>query len=283
MKKIYILLVAIGVLAYGRGNPFVSTSSNSEQSTQTSNVLNQYKDFDKKEIKLSDQARVLKYVAVGYQILDGSIEEKKVLIDKRVDWHDPLILMANRPKPKVAEQKQKAPAKAVTVTKVADAPKKDIADEAKKLIPKEDKTVVLEAENRPVEKKLKKKKLHARGLLIQAKQLQQPTFSQEKYEVLKSYKLNYLFSFGVGKRYLVMHPKGELIRDFVMRDPYRLVFDFKKRNSFYTKSKRLSIEPFAKARIGSHDSYYRVVFTLDGASPYKITRHTSSEIIVKLR
>lgn len=64
--------------------------------------------------------------------------------------------------------------------------------------------------------------------------------------------------------------QDEMLRDFILTRPHRIVADFKRESDIpsYLK-KNLSTKYFKELRIGNHKGYYRVVITLDGYYKYK--------------
>ncbi|MCF6173909.1 MAG: AMIN domain-containing protein [Campylobacteraceae bacterium] len=95
--KFITLLLLFSILAVARENPFVPIE-NITKSIQT-NKKDTY--FQALKLKLPDSARVLKSITVSYQNLNGSINKKTILIDKKIDWHDELFFS----KKMIAEQK----------------------------------------------------------------------------------------------------------------------------------------------------------------------------------
>lgn len=74
---------------------------------------------------------------------------------------------------------------------------------------------------------------------------------------------------------LQIDTNDEVIRNFLLVDPHRIVIDFKKdvviKN--YTKKDEQSI--FKEIRIGNHEGYYRVVVELDGLYRYDFKKITN--------
>ena len=64
--------------------------------------------------------------------------------------------------------------------------------------------------------------------------------------------------------------KDQKIRDFLLTNPHRIVIDFKKDLSFYSKKIKLKTFPFKSILIGNHDKFYRIVIQLDGIYSYTI-------------
>jgi hypothetical protein len=73
-----------------RENPFFS--ANDSAKNVTSNIPDTAPPLGTLSYNLPDQARVLKEVTFTYQNADGSIETRKIDLDKALDWHKPLLI-----------------------------------------------------------------------------------------------------------------------------------------------------------------------------------------------
>ncbi|HIP44914.1 MAG TPA: AMIN domain-containing protein [Sulfurospirillum arcachonense] len=62
--------------------------------------------------------------------------------------------------------------------------------------------------------------------------------------------------------------KDKKIRDFLVTSPYKIVVDFKREVSFYTKVYNLKTKYFKSITLGKHSGYYRVAIELDGRYLY---------------
>lgn len=62
--------------------------------------------------------------------------------------------------------------------------------------------------------------------------------------------------------------QDEIIRNFLISDPHRIVMDFKKEIDIKNYTKKDPQIIFKEVRIGSHKGYYRVVVELDGHYRY---------------
>lgn len=58
--------------------------------------------------------------------------------------------------------------------------------------------------------------------------------------------------------------KDQMIRSFLLTNPHRVVFDFKKDVNLKSETKDFSTSIFKKLTLGTHDGYYRAVIVLDG-------------------
>ncbi len=74
---------------FARENPFFSTN---ESKKVTSNIIESKPQMGNIPYKLPDQARVLKEVTFTIQNVDGSIENRKIIVDQSIDWHRPIQL-----------------------------------------------------------------------------------------------------------------------------------------------------------------------------------------------
>jgi len=64
--------------------------------------------------------------------------------------------------------------------------------------------------------------------------------------------------------------KDNMLRNFMLTSPHRIVLDFSRDTSFKPKYFDITEIPFKQIRMGNHDKYYRVVIELDGAYNYKV-------------
>lgn len=64
----------------------------------------------------------------------------------------------------------------------------------------------------------------------------------------------------------------ELIRNFLLAKPHRIVLDFKKNSRLRTYIKEIDKSIFTKIRIGDHKGYYRVVIELNGHHGYDLKK-----------
>lgn len=73
----------------GRENPFFDLST---QKKVTSNIPDYTPSLGSVHYDLPNQSRVLKEVSFTFQNVDGSIETRKMQIDKAVDWHKTIMI-----------------------------------------------------------------------------------------------------------------------------------------------------------------------------------------------
>jgi hypothetical protein len=118
-----------------------------------------------------------------------------------------------------------------------------------------------------------------------------PLFVSQSYTIVdetkstktkkKAKKINFKFiDFDISKNEMLVHTKDELIRNFLLINPHRIVLDFKREAHFLSYEKSLTTLPFKELRIGNHDGYYRVVISLDGHYQYEIDPLGSSYKII---
>lgn len=71
----------------------------------------------------------------------------------------------------------------------------------------------------------------------------------------------------------------EILSDFSIGNPSKIVLDFKSDNIQPTKNIRLKDSLFKRIDFGSHKGYYRLVIYLDGKYSYKIQKDSTGYII----
>jgi hypothetical protein len=91
-----------------------------------------------------------------------------------------------------------------------------------------------------------------------------------------------LIGFQAFSNRLLITTNDELLRHFLVADPYKIVVDFKKDTAFYTQNLPIEFGAFKKITLGSHNDYYRAAILLDGHYAYDIKKiDTGFEIILK--
>lgn len=83
--------------------------------------------------------------------------------------------------------------------------------------------------------------------------------------------LEYLSMIVSGKT-LKLLTKHELLRNFLLADPHRVVMDFKSDAEVKNYVKKDINSIFKKIRVGNHDKFYRVVVELDGHYKYSFKK-----------
>lgn len=95
---------------------------------------------------------------------------------------------------------------------------------------------------------------------------QEPKSSQEpSFKTIASIKDVTLLA---SNKTLKIVTQDEIIRNFLISDPHRIVMDFKKEIDIKNYTKQDPQIIFKEVRIGSHKDYYRVVVELDGHYRY---------------
>jgi len=110
LLKIFKFLIAILIATTldARENPFQSLvgANEVEEIGVSTNVADIVEPYSGSTVSLPSSARVLRSIDFIYQNLDGSIAKKTLLVEKGIDWHEPLVITHNKKKEssKVTEQ-----------------------------------------------------------------------------------------------------------------------------------------------------------------------------------
>ena len=87
-------------------------------------------------------------------------------------------------------------------------------------------------------------------------------------------------AYSVYKNKIKLSTENEIISDFSIGNPTKIVLDFKCDKIFPSKSVRfVKKTPFQRIDFGSHDGYYRLVIYLDGKYNYEILKDTKGYVI----
>lgn len=89
MKYSYLLACLLSLLAFGRDNPFISTTV---ADSNTTNIITKLADFSQTSVNLPSDARELEAVVVVYKSVDGSLKQKRVEIGASFDWRDTIYI-----------------------------------------------------------------------------------------------------------------------------------------------------------------------------------------------
>ena len=89
-------------------------------------------------------------------------------------------------------------------------------------------------------------------------------------------------SFYSSEKTLKILTNDNMIRNFLLVNPHRIVIDFKKDAKLKWMSKVNKNNVFSKIRVGNHKGYYRVVVELDGYYRYKMQK-IANGYLFKLR
>lgn len=99
---------------------------------------------------------------------------------------------------------------------------------------------------------------------------------QKKKIYKKLYSLPFI-SFYQNQKSLKVVANANMIRNFLLVHPHRIVFDLKQNLEMRSFSKKLlQNKTFTKIRIGNHKGYYRVVIELDGYYSYSLHKNKNN-------
>ncbi len=91
-----------------------------------------------------------------------------------------------------------------------------------------------------------------------------------------------ILSISLDGKSIHLKTQDKKIRNFLVTDPHKIIVDFKREISFFTKTYKLETRYFKTIRIGKHSGYYRVAIELDGKYLYS-KRKTEDGYIFTLR
>jgi len=83
--------------------------------------------------------------------------------------------------------------------------------------------------------------------------------------------LSFIEFYNINKELKIV-TKDEIIRDFLLVKPHRIVLDFKRDIDIRSYEKDILKSSFTKVKIGNHKGYYRVVIELDGYYRYRLKK-----------
>lgn len=92
-------------------------------------------------------------------------------------------------------------------------------------------------------------------------------------------KIDTLLTYTSYKDKMKINTNNELIADFSIGNPSKIVLDFKSEKIAPSKIIRIKDSLFKRIDFGSHNGYYRLVLYLDGKYHYKIEKDTSGYLI----
>ncbi|TKX31137.1 glycoprotein CgpA [Campylobacter estrildidarum] len=87
-------------------------------------------------------------------------------------------------------------------------------------------------------------------------------------------------SYAVYKNKIKLNTSDELISDFSVGNPSKIVIDFKSNSISPTKNIRLKNSIFKRIDFGSHKGYYRLVIYLDGIYNYSIQKDATGYMVI---
>ncbi len=79
-------------------------------------------------------------------------------------------------------------------------------------------------------------------------------------------------SFHIENKTVNIDAENEIIRDFALAEPTKIVLDFKRDANFYSKNIETKMAFFKNIAIGNHEGYFRVAIELDGKYRYKLEK-----------
>jgi len=94
MIRVFLSLLLILISLNARENPFFPSSGEADI-TYTSNQETKVEPLKRATITLPSSARIIESVTVKYKNLDGSLEQKSIVLGNSVDWHLPLFISQN--------------------------------------------------------------------------------------------------------------------------------------------------------------------------------------------
>ncbi len=107
-------------------------------------------------------------------------------------------------------------------------------------------------------------------------QVQKSASRQDSYQSIASIKHLSLLS---SQKSLKLVTKDEVLRNFLLVNPHRLVVDFKRDSNMKSYIKKIQNSIFKEVRIGNHDGYYRAVIELDGLYRYNFKKISDGYLI----
>lgn len=247
MIRILLITLFLLINTQARENPFFPMEGEKDI-PYTSNLNKKTPKLKRATITLPSQARVIKKVTIEYENLDASQETKSIELDNTVDWHLPIFISQS-----YTEQPTERPIVKKRIVKKATVKKSTV----KKSISKKSPPKKVIAKETSTEKLVEKK-------------------TTGKYKNIAQIEYAKFFAF---EKNLEIVTNDELLRDFLLVQPHRIVMDFKRESSMKTYLQNVKNSIFTKIRIGNHDGYYRVVVELDGYYRYKLKKLSSGCLI----
>lgn len=273
--------MSVAILS-ARENPFVPISE-LNTSVMTTNIVEQYPEFDRQDIKFPSDMSLLLGITIRYRANDGSIKEKVISdINKTVDWKNEYVIeKLKNPEPMVAKKldvsvtmPELALPKVAAPVKISD--KNDTNLTAKKDI---NRTLSMSAPS-VVMINLDTQKSNE---VVKAQSAQEPAKTPIDVKITPNVKpktnihssskiVNFMnfVKFDANDGELKILTKSKNIKHFAYEDN-KIVMDFSRPpRSFKTRALKFENGVFKGAIIGWHDSYYRVVVMLDKKRKYKL-------------
>ncbi|ULO01539.1 AMIN domain-containing protein [Campylobacter sp. RM5004] len=204
--------------------------------------IEEIKELQKIAFNVPSDARILNKIKLIYTNVDGTLKEYEIDVNQGLDWHKVYMML-----------------------------------DARELSIKEDKEQKTELK---VEDKIKL-------ALNKEEEKEQPIKTPEIVEEVKQYKpLEYTFSndFNVilDKKNIHIKTHNNLLREFSLKNPNRIVMDFKTNYVLQNKHFKMEADYVDEIYSGVHRNFYRLVIKLDGIYDYDIQKNVG-EYIIKLK
>ena len=90
IKKVLLILIVSQIYLLARDNPFSPTLN---LDVTTNNTVDEIPYFQKTTTTLPSTARILKKIKIEYQNIDGSVNSKEIVVDKKIDWHNQIEII----------------------------------------------------------------------------------------------------------------------------------------------------------------------------------------------
>lgn len=204
--------------------------------------IEEIKELQKIAFNVPSDARILNKIKLIYTNVDGTLKEYEIDVNQGLDWHKVYMML-----------------------------------DARELSIKEDKEQKTELK---VEDKIKL-------ALNKEEEKEQPIKTPEIVEEVTQYKpLEYTFSndFNVilDKKNIHIKTHNNLLREFSLKNPNRIVMDFKTNYVLQNKHFKMETDYVDEIYSGVHRNFYRLVIKLDGIYDYDIQKNVG-EYIIKLK
>lgn len=204
--------------------------------------IEEIKELQKIAFNVPSDARILNKIKLIYTNVDGTLKEYEIDVNQGLDWHKVYMLL-----------------------------------DARELSIKEDKEQKTELK---VEDKIKL-------ALNKEEDKEQTIKTPEIVEEVTQYKpLEYTFSndFNVilDKKNIHIKTHNNLLREFSLKNPNRIVMDFKTNYVLQNKHFKMETDYVDEIYSGVHRNFYRLVIKLDGIYDYDIQKNVG-EYIIKLK
>lgn len=252
MIRILFMALFLFITLNARENPFFPTEGENDIPLTSSKDMT-LPVLKRAAVTLPPQARVLQKVTVEFKNLDGSIEHRAIELENSVDWHLPIFISQSY----VIDNE--APKNEIIKSEIV----KSVVP--KNIIPKNEIVKIETIKNDLIKNEVFKNDA------VKSDVVKNPT-AQAKVKQINFNKIASMehIAFFSSDKILKILTKDEMLRNFVMAEPHRIVIDFKREVSFKTYEKQIPKNIFSSIKIGNHSGYYRVVIELDGLYRYSM-------------